>query len=58
MKDTYASRGILFLAVVGISPGVILEADLIRNDFKMNIGQIGISVGLGAFQGALAATGG
>jgi len=54
---TDPSGEIPFLAVVGIYAGVNLVADLIRNDFKMNIGEIGVSVGLGAVQGALASTG-
>jgi Bacterial toxin 23 len=42
------------LIASAIYGSVNLGADLIRNDFKMNIGQIGKSFGMGAFQGALA----
>jgi len=48
---------IAFMAVVGIFAAVQLGSDMIRNDFKMNIGEIGMSVGLGALQGALAFSG-
>ncbi|MDP3461686.1 MAG: FG-GAP-like repeat-containing protein [Bacteroidales bacterium] len=54
---TDPSGEIPLIAIVGIYAGANLVSDLIRNDFKMNIGEIGISVGLGAVQGALAATG-
>lgn len=55
LKYTDPDGEIAFLAVAGIYAGINLTADLIRNDFKMNIGEIGLSLGKGALNGALAA---
>lgn len=50
--------GEFFWLAIPIFAGINLVGDLIRNDFKMSLGQIGLSLLKGAAQGALAGAGG